>query len=43
MLTLQQPESFLWQSAAGVVLGRNTIGWVEWKYHDGKMLNEVKR
>ena len=30
-------------TAAGVVLGRQANGWVEWKYTDGKTLDEVKR
>lgn len=29
--------------AAGVVLGRNANGWIEWKFQDGKTLDEVKR
>ncbi len=29
--------------AAAVVLGRNANGWVEWKYPDGRTLDEVKR
>nr|WP_321466413.1 GIY-YIG nuclease family protein [uncultured Desulfobulbus sp.] len=29
--------------AAGTVLGRNANGWIEWKYQDGKTLDEVKR
>lgn len=29
--------------AAGVVLGRNANGWIEWKYQGGKTLDEVKR
>lgn len=29
--------------AAGVVLGRTANGWIEWKYQDGKTLDEVKR
>lgn len=29
--------------AAGVVLGRTANGWIEWKYPDGKTLDEVKR
>lgn len=29
--------------AAGVVLGRTANGWIEWKYQDGRTLNEVKR
>lgn len=29
--------------AAGVVLGRKANGWIEWKYSDGKTLDEVKR
>jgi hypothetical protein len=29
--------------AAAVVLARNANGWVEWKYEDGKTLDEVKR
>jgi hypothetical protein len=30
-------------AAAGVVLGRNSNGWVEWKYEDGRTLSQVKR
>jgi len=30
-------------TAACVVLGRNANGWLEWKYKDGKTLDEVKR
>ena len=29
--------------AAGVVLARRANGWTEWKYEDGKTLDEVKR
>ena len=29
--------------AAGVILGRTANGWIEWKYQDGKTLDEVKR
>ena len=29
--------------AAAVVLGRNANGWTEWKYPDGRTLDEVKR
>lgn len=29
--------------AAGVVLGREANGWDEWKYEDGRTLNEVHR
>lgn len=29
--------------AAGVVLGRSANGWIEWKYQDGRTLDEVKR
>jgi hypothetical protein len=29
--------------AAAVVLARNASGWVEWKYADGRTLDEVKR
>jgi hypothetical protein len=29
--------------AAAVVLARNANGWVEWKYADGRTLDEVKR
>lgn len=29
--------------AAAVVLARNANGWVEWKYPDGRTLDEVKR
>jgi len=30
-------------AAAAVVLGRRANGWIEWKYKDGKTLDEVKR
>ena len=30
-------------TAAAVVLGRRANGWTEWKYGDGKTLDEVKR
>ena len=30
-------------AAANVVLGRHANGWTEWKYEDGKTLDEVKR
>jgi hypothetical protein len=30
-------------TAASVVLARNSNGWKEWKYSDGKTLDEVKR
>jgi hypothetical protein len=29
--------------AAVVILGRSANGWIEWKYKDGKTLDEVKR
>lgn len=29
--------------AAAVMLGRNANGWIEWKYSDGRTLDEVKR
>ena len=29
--------------AAAVVLARNANGWTEWKYPDGRTLDEVKR
>jgi hypothetical protein len=29
--------------AAAVVLGRNANGWLEWRYPDGRTLDEVKR
>jgi hypothetical protein len=29
--------------AAGVVLGRNANGWVEWRYKNGRTLDQVKR
>ena len=29
--------------AAAIVLARNANGWIEWKYPDGKTLDEVKR
>jgi Domain of unknown function (DUF4357) len=29
--------------AAAVMLGRNSNGWIEWKYLDGRTLDEVKR
>jgi hypothetical protein len=30
-------------TAAAVVLGRRANGWTEWKYKDGKTLDEIKR
>ncbi len=30
-------------AASAVVLGRSANGWIEWKYQDGKTLDEVKR
>lgn len=30
-------------SGAGVVLGREANGWNEWKYEDGRTLDEVHR
>jgi len=30
-------------TAAIMVLGRPANGWIEWKYEDGKSLDEVKR
>lgn len=30
-------------TAAGIVLARNANGWIEWKYSNGKTLDEVKR
>ena len=30
-------------AAAAVVLGRRANGWIEWKYKDGRTLDEVKR
>jgi hypothetical protein len=30
-------------AAAAVVLARRANGWLEWKYHDGKTLDEIKR
>jgi len=30
-------------TAAAVVLGRRANGWTEWKYKDGKTLDQVKR
>jgi len=30
-------------AAAVAVLGRNANGWLEWKYSDGRTLDEVKR
>lgn len=29
--------------AAAVVLGRNANGWIEWKFQDGRTLDEIKR
>jgi len=29
--------------AAAVVLGRSANGWLEWKYQNGKTLDDVKR
>ena len=30
-------------AASDFVLGRASNGWIEWKYEDGKTLDEVKR
>lgn len=30
-------------AAAGTVLARRANGWIEWKYNDGKTLDEIKR
>ena len=30
-------------TAAGVVLGKNVNGWVEWRFADGRTLDDVKR
>jgi hypothetical protein len=30
-------------AVSAVVLGRSANGWIEWKYQDGKTLDEVKR
>ena len=30
-------------AAAGAILGRQANGWIEWKFKDGKTLDEVKR
>lgn len=30
-------------ASSGVILGRRANGWIEWKYKDGKTLDEVKR
>lgn len=30
-------------AAAAVILGRSSNGWIEWKYEDGRTLDEVKR
>ncbi|MFT5725899.1 MAG: hypothetical protein ACI8PB_000015 [Desulforhopalus sp.] len=30
-------------AASAVVLGRSANGWIEWRYQDGKTLDEVKR
>ena len=30
-------------AASAVVLGRSANGWLEWKYQDGRTLDEVKR
>jgi hypothetical protein len=30
-------------TASAIVLARNANGWIEWKYKDGKTLDEVKR
>lgn len=44
MLTFKENYAFSSPSAAaGAVLGRNSNGWREWKYKDGKTLDEVKR
>ncbi len=30
-------------TAAGVILGRRANGWIEWKYSDGRTLDQVHR
>jgi len=30
-------------ASSAVVLGRSANGWLEWKYQDGRTLDEVKR
>ncbi len=43
-LTLGTDHIFKTPSAAAcVVLGRSANGWTEWKYKDGRTLDEVKR
>jgi len=44
--TLRFAKDYIFPSpsqAAAVVLGRNANGWTEWKYPDGRTLDEVKR
>jgi len=44
--TLRFAKDYIFPSpsqAAGVVLGRHANGWTEWKYPDGRTLDEVKR
>ena len=39
-------EDYIFSSpstAAGVVLARSANGWREWKFNDGRTLDEVKR
>lgn len=44
VLTFTQNHVFASPSAAAVaVLGRNANGWSEWKFSDGRTLDEVKR
>lgn len=43
---LQFTSEYIFSSpsaAAGVVLGRRANGWIEWKFKDGKTLDEIKR
>jgi hypothetical protein len=44
--TLKFAKNYIFPSpsqAAAVVLARNANGWIEWKYPDGRTLDEVKR
>ena len=44
--TLRFTKDFIFPSpsqAAAIVLARNANGWTEWKYSDGRTLDQVKR
>ncbi len=44
--TLRFTQDYIFNSpstAAGVILGRRANGWIEWKYSDGRTLDQVHR